>query len=318
MDTIKDKLNFDEILLLHKRGKTYKEIADMYNTSASTIGRLMREHNIYGRTKVDEFVMNEIIDLYLAGSSMHLIAKKLHISESTVSTILKTHSIPVKMPEDMNHKYCIDQSYFDAIDTQEKAYFLGFLFADGNVYKTQLSLSLQEKDKYILELLREELKSNHPIILKAYNSKNINWSNQYSYTIKNKHVVSTLHDYGLVPRKSYHLEFPSIIPDQLISHFIRGYFDGNGSIPSNPNEKRVNISAPTDFGMYLKSFCEKTLNIHISVSTPHQNQYVKEFRISGRNQAKRFLDFIYYDATLYLKRKYDLYLKIYYTENSAL
>lgn len=138
----------------------------------------------------------------------------------------------------------------------------------------------------------------------------------------NKHMCDSLAKIGMVPNKSLLLEFPDIDP-ALYSHFIRGYYDGDGSIFRHI--KSENNHAITVTITSTEQFCKKIVEIskeYIGIKTniydaSCHNGVTKVFTISGRNLAKQFLDWIYQDAELYLQRKYDRYVEYYNVSNSV-
>src|SRR5699024_9205607 len=141
--------------------------------------------------------------------------------------------VELKNVSTYRQKYKINHNFFDEIDTEEKAYWLGFLYADGCVREDRgcFRLGLQARDVRHLEKFRESLDSNHTIkeTNKVTNEK-IYYGN-YIF-IHSKKLVKNLVEKGCFENKSLTLKFPSydIVPKHLIYHFIRGYFDGDGSV----------------------------------------------------------------------------------------
>lgn len=223
-------------------------------------------------------------------------------------------------------KYNVDEHYFDSIDTQNKAYILGFLYADGSnsMSKGTIHLSLHEQDMEILEKIRNEIKSEKPLEYLDYSNKHdfgYKYANQYRLLIFNKHICETLNNIGMIPNKSLSLEFPDI-NQNLYRHFIRGYFDGDGSFSINKERKNPTITITQ-----TESFCNRVREIlmnelHISgggiYDASCHNGITKVLRISGAIQDKKILDWLYEDADMYLQRKYDRYLDLcnnYYNNN---
>lgn len=298
---------------MHEKGLTYKTIANKYNTSASTIGRLLRSNGYNSRGKITTQNLPQIIEEYHNGCSLKQIAKKYKVSESTLSNKLKSEGIHILEPSEMNHKYSLNQHYFDNIDTSNKAYILGLLYADGCNTGRSITISLQEKDKEILNKINLEFESNRPLYFKNYRKKNIKHQNQYSLTIVNKHFTEQLNKWGVIPRKSLKITFPLWLQKELIPHFIRGYFDGDGCIPNNIKEMRVTLISTEKFCEVLSVHLKEKLNIHCSISYCHNNANspTRELRISGKKQTQKFLEYIYKDAELFFERKYDLFLSKY-------
>ena len=105
------------------------------------------------------------------------LAKEYPISSTAINGLLRRHGYKAKSQSELKRKYNIDETFFDVIDTEEKAYFLGFLYADGynNTDRNSVALSLNEDDKEILEKFNNLLQSNKPlqyVEFKAANSSN--------------------------------------------------------------------------------------------------------------------------------------------------
>jgi len=166
---------------------------------------------------------------------------KYNVSNSFVCKFLKRNGIKnVRYNTNkLVRKYSLNDNYFDVIDTEEKAYFLGLLYADGcNLFDKNnnvTTISLQEKDVKILERFNYEIKSDRPLEFMYKN--NDNHQNQYRLTMCSEQISTNLSLLGCTPRKSLTLKFPTEeqVPNHLIQHFIRGYFDGDGCICFNVN-----------------------------------------------------------------------------------
>ena len=267
---------------------------------------------------------NDIIDLYLNKKlSTSQIAKKYNCKKSSVYRILKLNGVKLRTISESQRKYDIGQSFFDVIDTEEKAYVLGFLYADGtnNPIKGRFQIGLAIYDRDILEKIRIALKSNAPLkIKKGYNIKGSNYVGSPTATlyINNKKLSQKLNDLGVIHNKTYVLEFPDFIPDNLLRHFIRGYFDGDGSCTiGKRNKMKVSIASTKNFLEGIKKVCEsKNWTVHI-YSKKGVNSAIGIFEICGKDSVKGFLDWIYKDAMIFSKRKYDRYYSYYY-ENKPL
>ena len=167
----------------------------------------------------------EEADLRRESAYQEWLIKRNHIKEIA----LKYGTDPTKFK-----KYIISKGHsldtanyhiFDSIDNEEKAYWLGFLFADGYVsLKTNLiELSLQLNDKNHLEKFKLFISAKQNITEDSFRCR---------ITISNKHLKETLINLGCTPQKSNNIRFPKI-DKNLYPYFIRGYFDGDGSISRN-------------------------------------------------------------------------------------
>ena len=119
------------------------------------------------KNKFDKETELEICEKYLNGLSCDSLGQIYNCGGNTIRNILKRNHYKVKTVSEGKRIYSLDQNYFDVIDTEDKDYFLGWLFADGNVGgRNIITLGLQERDKSILELFRKYLKTNKPLWLK--------------------------------------------------------------------------------------------------------------------------------------------------------
>jgi intein-encoded DNA endonuclease-like protein len=206
-------------------------------------------------------------------------------------------------------KYSHDTSFFDVIDTEEKAYFLGLLYADGNVSKKVISISLQEQDKHILDKFKECLKYTGPIISVT---KKGNRKQQYKLTITSEPLVVSLSKWGMFPNKGFKLTFPQISPS-LYNHFIRGYFDGDGCIYVNPKnyDYLFSIVATKEVLEPLQNILIKELGLNkTKLYNPPKVKGMNLFILTyqGRINVALIKDYLYTNATIYLQRKYEKFM----------
>lgn len=298
------------------KGKTIEEICKLYTLKWASVYRILNNRNLEIKEE------KEICSYYINGKSTVYISNLYSVNHHLISKILEKHNI--ERIGNGKRKYKLNETYFDEIDTQTKAYILGFFYADGSnsISKSTISMSLQEDDKDILERIRHEVESEKPLEYIDYSYKNLNdytYKNQYRLLFFSSHMSESLSDKGMVQNKSLVLEFPEWLDDKLISHFIRGYFDGDGCVHFAKNGNCVvNMTSTNNFCKYVKQYIETTLSIHVSLSDAScRNGITKVLQISGKNQVKTFLDFIYKDAAIYLERKHNSYLNKYYNFSQA-
>ncbi len=114
--------------------------------------------------------------------------------------------------------------------TPEMAYVLGFFAADGNMLKNKRGahfIEFQSTDKEIINKIRKVLKTN--LAIGKYQSKYKNHNKRYRLQIGSKEIFNDLLKLGLTPNKSLTLKMPKV-PNKYLSHFTRGYFDGDGNV----------------------------------------------------------------------------------------
>ena len=271
---------------------------------------------------------NLAIELYKSGKDTYEVAEQLGRSQTFVMKVLKRNNIPRRTTHSYTRKYNINENFFNVIDTEEKAYFFGLLCADGNNYRSedygkghdyQISISLQERDKDILLELSKRLAPD--TMLKFSNGSTENHQNKYSLKFDSKVVSDQLNTLGCTPRKSLTLQYPACISEHLQNHFLRGYFDGNGSIYFWTKKRKIinNICFVWQLTS-SKYFCETAkkiinsyanTNIKSRLSLPKtDNQITTTLSVGGNQQVYRIMSWLYKDATIFLKRKHDKFLEL--------
>lgn len=205
-------------------------------------------------------------------------------------------------------KYTLDENYFDTINSSNKAYILGFIYADGSVSKRgNLTICLSKKDTEILEFIKEELNYSGVISSKLINK------NEYSLlSIDSKVMVNRLIELGIVPNKTYNSSVLPTIPKEYFNDTLRGYFDGDGSIYKN-GEKGFTVCFSSNINILnsLKSYFDdltiKTSNIRLRNKN---SEYSAMLEIRGNNQIIKIKNLLYSESNIfYLKRKYNKFVE---------
>ncbi len=248
-----------------------------------------------------------IIELHRSGTYPEEIARVVGFSKgSSVVRVLKRLHEPLKgisgyQGNKNSKRYSIDGNFFEQIDTQEKAYWLGFLFADGyNTEAYRITINLQWGDREHLERLKLSLGSSHPIIKRIMKIKKLNEVARLDVNCRK--ICLDLANHGMVKAKSLVLKWPITVPTELLRHFIRGYFDGDGCItPSKTAVGCISFCSSHSFIASLKKYLVRELDFSKNKVEDTGNAAV--VRWSGREIVERFFHFIYKDATVYLPRK---------------
>ena len=306
---------------LHLQGKTNKEISEITHWSEETISNMLSQTAI---NKLPIELMSaedkeKIKDKYLSGISTVVIGKEFGITNHKVSEILE--SLGIDRDHNSLRTYNLDIKYFDHIDIPNKAYILGFLFADGynDPKKGTISMALKCDDKNILENIRKELKSDRELeLIKGHSFKDGDKeyisSDEYRLVLFSKYMCESLICCGMIPNKSNRLKFPMYISDELIPHFVRGYFDGDGSMGfhdlSTWNCKNliIKIVGTKEFNEYLSKYLMNNLGIESLITNASNNNGITtNLCINKISSQKKFCEWMYADAEMYLKRKYDVY-----------
>lgn len=209
--------------------------------------------------------------------------------------------------------------FFDKIDSEAKAYFLGLLGADGCNTAGAITLALIDKD--IIETFRLHLESENKIQFRRQSNQIMilgqpsSRKDMYALSLQNKYFVQMANKRGIVPRKSLIYKFPEWMPEELLHHYIRGYYDGDGSISyswrhENTNlEAKVSLLGTTDFCESVQNKIESLIGIKTSVHLHGKNGITARLNVlGGKPNILKFLDWLYKDATIFLQRKYDKYI----------
>lgn len=293
-----------------KKGKTLVDICKELNVARHTFVHYLKE-NSYIETKEDVSyeTYKEMINEYLyTDKSSEEIYKKYKIGEEKFYYILRVHN--VSRDREKSCLYNVDETYFETIDTEEKAYWLGFLMADGYIGKDSIELTLKESDYKHIEKFKKSIKSTSII---KYREK----QKAYRIIISSKKMINDLTNLGCMQNKSLILKYPkNIIPENLEKHFIRGYFDGDGCLGLYVANKKDKIKQAQLSVLGTKDFIDNVEFILIkNCDLKKRNKYYmngKAYSIyyRGNRQCLRILDYLYRDSTIYLDRKYKIYKDI--------
>jgi len=199
-------------------------------------------------------------------------------------------------------KLNVNEFYFDAINSEAQAYWLGLLFSDGSQGFGKICLSLQETDRAHLEKFKKAIESEHCIsnFISGFGSM------MFKIQISSKKLANTLNSLGCVQAKSLIIEYPNI-PSALDRHFIRGVFDGDGCIGLNKN-KRVQKSY-WKWHIYSGSpaFIDR---LHKKLAVVHATKVgnpPRVVQVGNKAYFSKLYDFLYKDATIWLPRKREIF-----------
>ena len=242
----------------------------------------------------------------------------LGVSQSCYRNILQKNGL--KWNKKIYRKYQLNHDYFSIIDSPEKAYWLGFLFADGHISKeNSLCIQLQSRDIKNLEMLKNDLSYSGPIKERTINNKK--YFGLVIYSVK---ICQDLKLLGFSHNKTLN---PSIlkIHENNYKVFIRGLIDGDGTIWVSKNASKfksvVNIllheKIINSIELMINNF---NIPISFSKTNHHRTSYLKILSFNGNRNTYELLKFLYEDQKRCLERKFDQYNKIknYYINNPTL
>ena len=298
--TISDEQELEIIDLFLNTKMSLINIAKQYDRkSKDFIYKILEKHNIdknrrHVANKFSEKEIQEIIEIYQTKNiPCAKIGKQYNVAESTIVRILKNNNIEIRR----HYANTFNEYYFDEIDTSNKAYLLGFLYADGCINKNNVvSIVIHKKDIEILQMFKKELNASNEISeLKSKPHVRISFCS--------KHMCDTLINIGCGHNKTDSLSFPDI-PEQYKYDFIRGFMDGDGCISLINKEDRKYISLSFTGTLDMMQELKSTFNVNNKIQF-YRNSYA--LHIGKTKDVLRILNNIYFNADLYMKRKYKKY-----------
>lgn len=196
-------------------------------------------------------------------------------------------------------KYDVNDDYFKT-NTRNMFYILGFWFADGHINKNRFYISQHKDDIDLLNKISTEMNSDFPLN---------NCQDNFLISITSKEIVSDIRKFGGIQNKTKLIKFPNI-PEKFLGDFIRGFFDGDGCITYQKNEKCYVSSIICASEHFIKELYQKLIKL-IPNFKGKLKHYGYWYITIGVNDTRRFREFIYSelnDNSLFLKRKYDKFI----------
>lgn len=303
-----------EYLINNFKFKTHAEIGKVLKRTEQAVRAKCFDLDLYKQeppwTEEDlDFIKHNYMEMNTAD-----IAQLLNRTKNAVK--LKAERMGLK-----KYPYTCDYRYFDKIDTEEKAYWLGFLTADGWINKNEKNnagvtgVELQYGDIGHLKKFNKSIGGNYqitdrwrtcPISTKPEKKNHSCILRIFSLTMYNSLVKL-----GFTNNKSFDSYIPPV-ENKLIRHYMRGYFDGNGCFGFSNNNLKISFITASK---HLADDIVKIVNQHrcrmlmeSHVSTFGTTLYRPT--INCLKDKIKFLDWIYKDCSIYLDRKYKKYLKV--------
>lgn len=224
---------------------------------------------------------------------------------------IRSFSEAAKSSNAARRLYEVNDSYFSQ-ESSTMAYLLGFLAADGTVSKdsNRIKIGLSSVDKHFLEQIQQEIKAEHPIL--TYQT-----SNGYEVSelvFSSKQIKEDLAKYNIIPKKTYSFTFPTRLQKKYWIDFIRGYFDGDGSVSTaGPNAIRFQICSykPEVLETIINFFFEEYNIPRVSIQKTKKDNGSYFYRFQYSTSATRQIFKILYSTNcFYLPRKYEKFKSI--------
>lgn len=314
-----DEKEKELIIELHLQNKNTVEIAKALNRNQSTIERFLKKNGYkmnYG-SRISKEQKEEIKNMYLSGKTCKEIYnefKHIYNCEESIQKLIREMGISrgrYKKPT------CLNDNYFETIDTEHKAYWIGFLLADGCVTRQEgksdtIKLELKVEDKYIIEEFAKDIGTDLSVKDYKYGKKH-----NAQVQVKSNKMSNDLKKYGITYNKTFKIDGLPNIPSHLIRHLIRGYFDGDGCItlykPKDQNIHRAKVifCGTKDFLNSLNHQIHQDINLNLN-DLIDMNKYgnnVFNLRYIRNEDIYKLYEYMYEGATVFLTRKKDKFLQ---------
>ena len=248
-----------------------------------------------------------IVQIYEARHSKRAIARAYNLKwKMAVDSAIKRAGVHVRPNTEANRLYTINHESFDVI-TPESAYWWGFIYADGSINRHKsLTVGLRHTDVDHVIALNEFLQSNAPVKIKD------RWLKPHKGAylhVTSQHMGARLEELGvLAHRPSFNLVLKNL-PDEFTSHWLRGLFDGDGSVRSKVSQKTppgLGFCGAKEMMVFTRAYIAKNASTNPNLKIYQHPTGLCYLRYTGRKQCIRIAGVLYKDASIWLKRKRDV------------
>jgi hypothetical protein len=306
-----EQWKLDGMVAAYESGMTAKVAAAKYGCSQCVCLRELKRKAIPARTGswVPKSRLDIAVAAYDAGANMTEAGRVIGCSDIVLRKELKRRGVELKGFDYKRwRKYGMDETFFDIIDTEEKAYWIGFITADGSVCKNNLSVGLAAVDKDHLNKLRDSLKADCPIKDEVSSGFGKGLP-MVRIRICSNTICTALSQHGVVPNKTLKETYCTNIPDLLVRHYWRGLVDGDGCITrsdvvgTDRSSWQVQLVGSKDivcsFSRWVRSFV-------VTSAEPKESSKTKGYysiRYSGIRIVQAITDALYKESAIHLDRK---------------
>ncbi len=297
----------------YESGKTLAALEEAHHVSIVTLSLGLKKRGIKIRkpsdyTTYNDFQKQQAIANYQNGMTVEKAGEFCGVSYTTVYFWLEAAGVPIRSQV----IYGGNRDFFKTIDNERAAYWFGFLAADGNISRGRyLRILLSQKDRSHLLLFQKQIGHIGPI--KDF-SKVRNWPDrppkiyhQSRLTMSMSRACKDLRRHGLLELKSGDPRPLDKLDQEMFRHFLRGYFDGDGSIGAINHKNWVwyVCGKNPDFLEYLakRMICVDRTNPHKS---GQYRGWIYRIRYTGNRIVPTICHWLYQDATVFLERKHEL------------
>lgn len=270
----------------------------------------------YSKKTNKYYEYSELKELYLKGWSLRKIQEELGVNRASLSRHLKQDGVNILgngKNQQRRYIYNVNEDFFQVIDTEEKAYCLGFFLADGSFIENGIKFDQTEKDKCVLDYIKEVMNITSEI--KTYEERQLTIGNKTYHSKKmcrltsnHKKLQDDLKNLGIQNNKTYN--FTSLkVPNHLWGDFMRGFLDGDGCITASNQSFSISYTIKNkDLVDFIVSNSKPFYDFNVFHDLNKDCYYL---RIQNYQNAKKFKENVYHAGFKFcLERKLKVLNKI--------
>ena len=290
-------------------GLSYKQLMEKHSVSQRTIGKTLKENGLSKRKAFTNKEKESMLEEMASGSSYKEIQEKYGITYQSLYQYAKNNEL--KCSTGKGRKNHFDTDYFERIDTPEKAYWFGFLYADGAIVKSnatdkspnRLQINLSSRDRKIIENFLTALKSERTKIEDYIPKGTYSDASMSRVSLNSKKMCDDMIQNGFrLLKEQTNGNVFGFMENHLHRHFIRGVFDGDGSLGA---PYHFSIVGQIPFLEAIQKILIESCGLNKTALILYQergNGELANLQYGGR-QIEKIYNFLYEDATQFLERK---------------
>ena len=301
-----NKKQIEQICREYQKGKSIRKVGKIFGVSFATTLYWLKKKKIKRRPrlrycrKLTLREKKEICKKYKRGGNISHLAREYKNPSYKIRSILVGENIKIRKS---GTHYIFNENYFDELLDEHRTYWVGFIMADGCVYKNTLQFNIHRKDRTHLEKFKKDIQSNHII----YHIRNA-----CRLMITSKKLCDSLTKFNIVPRKSLIAKTPTNIPNNLMRHFWRGVFDGDGSLYfiKDKRKRKTKICKRKYWGLNLAGTEDIVKNFVKFIKEDLRFAKVRKIcycMTQSSFEIFNITNLLYKDTAIYLNRKYRKY-----------
>jgi hypothetical protein len=292
----------------YQAGGTAPVLAVAFGVSHAVILGVLRRYGVPGRrSRLRPGITKAgIVAAYAGGASIAEAARQLGVDRNTVRRALAQAGVVRRGQAESQRRYRVDHGFFDRIDTEARAYWLGFFAADGCVTGNEITFCLAGKDADHLRRFAAAVGTDAPVRVAAIPSRPDRV--QAQVFVYSAPMMAALAGHGFGVRKTLTAEWPRTVPAELQRHFLRGVFDGDGCWHGRSRLRlRFEVMGTATFLLGCQAHLMEAVGLGRTALVLREAQgRVGRLHYGGIHQVRRLYRHLYAGATIWLPRKRDV------------